>query len=88
MIRVVGEYLKLQTVILSSTDVQLPECLRVIGHLRRLATFSEHEMRLQVGIIQSLVATTALDPSVCSFSNLSYDRFVIEMFIVKVKKGQ
>lgn len=88
MIRVVGEYLKLQTVILSSTDVQLPECLRVIGHLRRLATFSEHEMRLQVGITQSLVATTALDPSVCSFSNLSYDHFVIEMFIVKVKKGR
>ncbi len=87
LIRVVGEYLKLQTVILSSSDVQLPECLRVIGHLRRLATFSEHEMRLQVGITQSLVATTALDPSVCSFSNLSYDHFVIEMFIVKVKNG-
>jgi hypothetical protein len=79
---------KLQTVTLSSTDVQLPECLRVIGHLRRLATFSEHEMRLQVGITQSLVATTALACSVCSFFNLSYDHFVIEMFIVKVKKGQ
>jgi hypothetical protein len=29
------------------SNIQLPECLRVIGHLRRLATFSEHEMRLQ-----------------------------------------
>eukprot|EP00898_Chlorokybus_atmophyticus_P004248 jgi/Chlat1/4824/Chrsp31S04802 len=27
--------------------MQLPECLRVIGYLRRLGVYSEHEMRLQ-----------------------------------------
>ncbi|KAI5082344.1 hypothetical protein GOP47_0002087 [Adiantum capillus-veneris] len=29
------------------SSIQLPECLRVIGYLRRLGVFTEHEMRLQ-----------------------------------------
>lgn len=29
------------------SNIQLPECLRIIGHLRRIGVFSEHEMRLQ-----------------------------------------
>ncbi|GBG81990.1 hypothetical protein CBR_g34170 [Chara braunii] len=29
------------------SSIQLPDCLRVIGYLRRLAVFGEHEMRLQ-----------------------------------------
>lgn len=28
--------------------VQLPECLRIIGYIRRIGVFSESEMRLQV----------------------------------------
>lgn len=28
--------------------MQLPECLRIIGYLRRIGVFSEYEMRLQV----------------------------------------
>ena len=27
-------------------SIQLPECLRVVAHLRRLATFSESKLRL------------------------------------------
>ena len=27
---------------------QLPECLRIIGYLRRIGVFSDYEMRLQV----------------------------------------
>ncbi|CAM6113447.1 unnamed protein product [Calypogeia fissa] len=29
------------------SNIQLPECLRLIGYLRRLGVYSEHEMRLQ-----------------------------------------
>lgn len=28
--------------------VQLPECLRIVAHLRRIGVFSESELRLQV----------------------------------------
>lgn len=31
-----------------SGGVQLPECLRIVAHLRRIGVFSESEMRLQV----------------------------------------
>lgn len=30
--------------------LQLPECLRIIGYLRRIGVFSEYEMRLQVKV--------------------------------------
>ena len=29
------------------TSIQLPECLRIMGYLRRIAAFSEAELRLQ-----------------------------------------
>jgi len=29
------------------TNIQLPECLRVVGYLRRMAAFPESELRLQ-----------------------------------------
>lgn len=31
--------------------LQLPECLRIIGYLRRIGVFSEYEMRLQVTFV-------------------------------------
>lgn len=31
--------------------MQLPECLRIIGYLRRIGVFNEYEMRLQVRLI-------------------------------------
>jgi hypothetical protein len=30
------------------SNIQLPECLRIIGYLRRIGVFGEYEMRLQV----------------------------------------
>ncbi|XP_071715149.1 conserved oligomeric Golgi complex subunit 8-like [Rutidosis leptorrhynchoides] len=30
------------------TNIQLPECLRIIGYLRRIGVYSEYEIRLQV----------------------------------------
>lgn len=30
-----------------STDIQLPKCLQVIGHLRQMAIFTETELRLK-----------------------------------------
>ena len=52
------------------SSIQLPECLRVIGYLRRLGAFSEREMRLQflvcreewlVGVLQELEAPSTGD---------------------------
>lgn len=36
--------------------LQLPECLRIIGYLRRIGVFSEYEMRLQVKMMSAFCA--------------------------------
>ncbi|KAL5561569.1 hypothetical protein UlMin_031316 [Ulmus minor] len=39
------------------SNIQLPECLRIIGYLHRIGVFSEYEMRLQswlIGILEDL----------------------------------
>lgn len=36
--------------------LQLPECLRIIGYLRRIGVFSEYEMRLQVKLMSAFCA--------------------------------
>ncbi|XP_050364255.1 conserved oligomeric Golgi complex subunit 8 [Argentina anserina] len=52
------------------SNIQLPECLRIIGYLRRIGAFSEYEMRLQflrcrqawlTGILEDLDQRNAYD---------------------------
>lgn len=43
------------------SNIQLPECLRIIGYLRRIGVFSEYEMRLQFLMCREAWLTGILD---------------------------
>ncbi|KAL2489621.1 conserved oligomeric Golgi complex component-related protein [Forsythia ovata] len=43
------------------SNIQLPECLRIIGYLRRIGVFSEYEMRLQFLRCREAWLTALLD---------------------------
>lgn len=47
--------MKLKTLTVYNLLVQLPECLRIIGYLRRIGVFNEYEMRLQVRLLLLVV---------------------------------